>query len=70
MDLSTVQSICRFFSKIDLQENFPSRQKCIHLQTEGGGGQDLRKTQKLPQKVSDGKRSLSIFMCIVVYVYN
>jgi hypothetical protein len=28
----------------------------------GGGGvaQDLRKTQKLPQKVSEGKRSLSI----------
>ncbi len=30
----------------------------------------IDKTQKLPQKVSDGKRSLSLFMCIVIYVYN
>jgi hypothetical protein len=43
----------------------PSRRKCIHLRTGrwgGGGGvaQDLRKTQKLPLKDSDGIRSLSI----------
>jgi hypothetical protein len=35
----------------------PIRRKCIHLQTGGGVGgwrnaQDLRKTQKLPQKVT------------------
>jgi hypothetical protein len=32
--------------------------------------QDLRKTQKLPQKVSDSKRSLSNTHVIVGYVYN
>jgi hypothetical protein len=38
----------------------------------GGGGvaQDLRKTQKLPQKVWDGKDHYQLFMCIVVYAYN
>jgi hypothetical protein len=46
----------------------PRRRKCIHLQTEGGGGvaQDLRKTQKLPQKVSDGKRSQSIISSMYI----
>ncbi len=36
----------------------------------GGGGvaQDRRKTQKLLQKVSYGKRALLIIHCIVVYV--
>jgi hypothetical protein len=34
-----------------------------------GGAQDLRKTKKLPQKASDGKRSYKC-LCIVVYVYD
>ncbi len=56
----------RLFLEIDQQENFPvlicylSRRKFIHLQTGAGGGGALPKTQKLPQKVSDGIRSLSI----------
>ncbi len=60
--------MCRLFLKTDPREKFsgiiichPSRRKSI-------GG--WRKTQKLPQKVSDGKKSLSIIHVQCVYLYN
>jgi hypothetical protein len=70
-----------FFKKLTCRNIFPhyfailaneSVPGYIPLQTrEWEGAQDLRKTQKLLQKVSDGKRldQHKLFMYIIVYVY-
>jgi hypothetical protein len=52
---------CQIFIKIDLQENIPTfaflADESVFI-CKGGGAQGLCKKQKLPQKVSDCKRSL------------
>jgi hypothetical protein len=76
----TTKAFVGFSQKLTCRKIFPalichpSGRKCIHLQTGvvGGGGGRWRKTQKLLQKVSDGKRSLSIIHvnCRLIQLVN
>ncbi len=57
-------------STINLTSPRVGQNKFIYRQGVGGGeAQELRKTQKLPQKVSDGKKNTINYSCALSSMY-